>query len=266
LNLNDPIIGGIALDESNNLLYVTAGKSLYSVNTRDLITRIQNKDSAVKVSKLIQTGGDIWAAPLFANGRVFVASLDGNLYAVDPSDGKEVWRFSGNKGLVAKPELNSGTIYVGGFGSTLYAVDASSGDQKWSFKAESWVWSRPVVSGSRVYFGDFEGNVYAVDASNGNVVWRQELARGPIRAAMAVTGSTVVVATEEGWLTGISLDGASKLWEREVGTAINADLVVSGDTVLISPQGCVTPSGSEKIYYVSVEPAKGDLARASGVC
>ena len=45
LKLDDPIIGGIALDRSEQPLFVTSGKALYSHATRkDLITRIQNKD------------------------------------------------------------------------------------------------------------------------------------------------------------------------------------------------------------------------------
>jgi len=265
LNLDDPIIGGLALDESNNLLFVTAGKALYSINTRDLITRIQNKDASVKVSKLIETGGDLWSTPLFANGKVYVGSIDGNLYAIDPTSGNETWRFSAGKGIVSKPELSSGTIYVGGFGGRLFAVDASTGSEKWAFKAESWVWSRPVVANNRIYFGDFEGTLYAIDASGGEQVWRNDLGKGPIRSAVAVTSSTVVVATEDGWLVGLSADGKDKRWETKLSTPINADLVLSGDSVLIAPNGCVT-NNNEKTYYIGVNPSNGELTRASGVC
>ena len=265
LNLEEAIIGGIALDEANNLLFVTAGKALYSINTRDLITRIQNKDSSVKVSKLIETGGELWSSPLFANGKVYVGSLDGNLYAIDPTSGKEEWRFSTGKGIVSKPELKSGTLYVGGFGGRLYGVDASSGKEKWSFKASSWVWSRPVVSGSKLYFGDFEGNLYALDPSTGEQAWKLNLGHGSIRAAVAVTGSLVVVATEDGWLAGVSLDGAEKRWEKKIDTQINADLIASGDSILVAPEGCVS-ANNEKSYYVGINPSNGDLTRASGVC
>jgi outer membrane protein assembly factor BamB len=265
LNLDDPIIGGIALDESNNLLFVTAGKALYSINTKDLITRIQNKDANVKVSKLIETGGDLWSSPLFANGKVFVGSLDGNLYAIDPTSGREEWRFSTGKGIVSKPELNGGTLYVGGFGGRLYAVDASTGKEKWQFKAASWVWSRPVVSGGKLYFGDFEGNLYAIDQSTGEQSWKYDVGHGAIRSAVAVTSSAVVVATDGGWLAGVSLDGTDKRWETKISSSINADLVASGDSVFLAPDGC-SSNNNEKSYYVGVNPSNGELARASGVC
>jgi len=265
LSMGDKVIGGLALDESGNVLYVTAGNSLYSVNTRDLVTRIQNKDAAVKVSKLFSASGDLWTTPVLANGRTFVASLDGNLYAVDPTSGKEQWRYSSGAGLVARPEISSGTIYTGGLGGSLVAVDASDGKQKWVFKAASWVWSRPVISGGKVYIGDFDGNVYALDPSTGDEAWKFALGKGSIRGSVAVTSNAIVVATEDGWLAGISTDGSTKLWEKKIESPINADLVISGDSVLIAPERCVT-NNNEKSYYVSVNPSNGDLTRASGVC
>ena len=54
---------------------------------------------------------------------------------------------------------------------------------------------------------------------------------------MAVTSSTLVVATEDGWLVGLEPSTAQhKRWEKKIDTSINADLVVSGDTVLIAPK------------------------------
>jgi outer membrane protein assembly factor BamB len=266
LNLNAPIIGGIALDESKDVLYVTAGPALYSVSTTDLVTRIQNKDASVKLSKLIETGGDLWSVPLLANGKVYVNSLDGNVYAVDPTSGSQEWRFATGGGVVTRPEINSGTLYAGGFGGKLFALDAANGKEKWSFKATSWVWSRPVIAGGKLYIGDFEGNLFALDPSTGEESWRYSLGHGAIRSAVAVSGSTVVVASETGWITGLSADGKEKRWEASLGTQITADLVLSGDSVLIAPRGCVQNNNNEKLYYVSVNPSNGELARASGVC
>src|SRR5207237_6033620 len=129
----------------------------------------------------------------------------------------------------------------------------------------SWVWSRPVVANGSLYFGDFEGSLYALDPSTGEQAWSYDLGKGPIRSAVAVTSSTVVVATENGWIVGLSPDGKDKRWEKKIETSINADLIVSGDSVLIAPDGCVTID-KEKSYYVNLNPNNGDLTRASGVC
>ena len=83
---------------------------------------------------------------------------------------------------------------------------------------------------------------------------------------MKITGNTVVVATEDGWLVGLTADGKDKSWEKKIETSFNADLVVSGDTILLAPNGCVEID-KEKSYYVSVDPRDGKLtSAASGVC
>jgi hypothetical protein len=58
-----------------------------------------------------------------------------------------------------------------------------------------------------------------------------------------------------------------RVWERDVGSDILADLTTSGDEVLIAPQGCTTlPGGNVKTYYRAVEPETGTLRSAEGIC
>jgi outer membrane protein assembly factor BamB len=265
--LPEPIIGGVALDESSGQLFVSAGKNVYKLPTSQLDARFDNKDAKVEYAKLLETGADIWATPVIDNGKVFIASLDDYLYALDASTGKELWRFKAGGALSSTPILNNGLVLVGGFDNKLHALDASTGEEKWSATTDAWVWSKPFVNSGKAYFGDFDGNAYAVNLSDGSRVWGKQLDHGPIRGAPAVTSSAVVVATEEGWLVGLSPDGSSKLWERKIDSSINADLVVSGDNVLLAPAGCVAQENSQsKLYYISVDAKTGELTTADGVC
>jgi len=265
--LEDAIIGGVVLDEASGTLFVAAGRNLYAIRASDLVARIENEKASVGLNVVFKTGGDIWAAPLLDDGKLFVASLDGSLYAVDARSGSELWRFTASGGLVTTPVLAGDLLLVGGLDSRLHAIDLGGGDERWSFTAANWVWSRPLVDGGRVYFGDFDGNLYAVDVDRGQELWRLSLGKGPIRAAPALVDGRLIVATEEGWLFGVEPSG-QRSWLKEVpGASLNADLVASDDAVLIAPSGCSKPVGaSEKLYYASVDPQTGELRSASGVC
>lgn len=132
---------------------------------------------------------------------------------------------------------------------------------------DAWVWSKPTISSGKAYFGDFDGTVYAVDTSNGTKLWSKQLDHGSIRGAPAVTSDAIVVGTESGWLVGLAPDGSSKLWERNVESSLNADVVVSGSDVYIAPQGCVSQdNGKTKVYYITVDARSGQLTTADGVC
>src|SRR6202043_425711 len=61
------------------------------------------------------TGGMLIGSPAVTEGKIYVASTDGYLYAIDAETGALQWKFA---------------AYDGNF----YAVDASSGVLKWKFQ------------------------------------------------------------------------------------------------------------------------------------
>jgi outer membrane protein assembly factor BamB len=268
LKLGGPIIGGIALDEASDRLFVTSGESLYSVSISGMISRIEARDAFADPRVLFETGGEIWSAPVVQGNRVFFASLDGNLYAVNKSDGAEEWRYTGARSLVSTPVVAGGTLLVGGFDDRLHAVDMSTGNQRWAFEAENWIWSAPVVDGDRVYVGDFDGRVHALNLADGSTIWSADIADRPIVASPALTQGVLVVASQDGEIFGIDpATQATKWGPADVRTALSADLVAQGQNVYIAPSSCVTPPGeSTRTYYVSVDPLNGSLVSTSEVC
>jgi outer membrane protein assembly factor BamB len=268
LKLEGPVIGGLTYNEASDTLLVTSGPHLYSVSAADLERRIGDSGVAVNAVRLFTADDNIWGAPTLSGGNVLIASLDGSLYAVDASSGALQWTFTDDGAFASSPTIVDGNALVGGFGTELYAVDASTGRSEWSFKAGNWIWSRPAVVGNQVYVGDFEGNFYALDAASGTLAWTLTLDRGPIRASPVLSGGRLIVATTEGWIGAIEPASQSIAWQRDLGTSLNADLVVQGNEVLIAPGGCVSLPGTEnRIYYVSVDAQTGDLRQADNrVC
>jgi outer membrane protein assembly factor BamB len=272
--VNDSVIGGIALDPSSDVLYVTAGASVYSIRASELTARIGDAKADVTAARLFRAKREIWSVPVLAGGKLFVSSIDGNLYALDPRTGALSWRFDAGDALASTPlpadangDGQPDLILVGGFDSRLHALDMATGRERWSFQASNWVWGRPAVESDRVYFGDFDGNLYALNLSNGALAWSVGLNMGAIRAAPAVAGGLVVVATEDGWLVGVNPANQGLSWQKKIDAKLNADLVRDGSDVLIAPSRCVTPVGAtEKVYYVSVSAQTGELSTAEGVC
>jgi outer membrane protein assembly factor BamB len=261
------VIGGLVLDAAKDTLYATSGKRVFSLRASDLVKRISNRDTAVTTAVLFEAQDEIWSTPVLAGGKLIFASLDGNLYAVNPVSGEEVWHYGASNGLVTSPVVAGNRVLVSGFGSELIAVDVDSGNEAWTYKAGHWVWGRPVLSSSVAYFGAFDGKVYAVNLSNGEEAWVLNLDKGVIRGSPALVGNTLVVSTDKGWLVGIDTRSQAIVWQRDVGTALNGDLTVDGNDVWFAAKGCVTPEdGGDKVYYMKVNAQTGELGIASGVC
>lgn len=276
--LDGLVIGGLALDPETDTLYVTSGSRLYAIRASDLVARIDNRDAQVtavspapegeRPGVLFKTDGEIWGAPVLADGKLLLTSLDGGLYALDPETGAEIWHFDAGQGLVSTPVVEGDLVLVSGFGSTLYAVDLADGSERWSFKAKHWIWGDAAIDGEIAYAGDFDGIVHAIDLESGNEVWSLDLGHEAIRASPVLSDGTLVVGTDGNWLAGIDTASRSIAWQRNVGSKMNADLTLDDGEVLIAPRSCVTPEGGgSEVYYTKVDARTGDLSGIStGVC
>jgi outer membrane protein assembly factor BamB len=275
--LNGAVIGGIKLDTATDVLYITSDTRVYAIHASDLVARIDNRDAPVGAiapppegesnGVLFKAGDEIWGTPVLADGKLLITSLDGGLYALDPMTGAVIWHFEAKQGLVSRAIVTGDTVLVSGFGSTLYAVNLADGSQKWSFKASHWIWGDAAVEDGVAYVGDFDGIVHAIDLSSGAEDWSLDLKHDALRASPVVTNGTLVVSSDSDWLVGIDTATHAVVWQRDVGTKMNADMSVDGASVLIAPSGCVTPeAGGDKVYYTKVNPLNGDLTFASGVC
>jgi polyvinyl alcohol dehydrogenase (cytochrome) len=143
----------------------------------------------------IEVGGAVSSTPVIANGVVYAASYDGNLYAVNLATGESVWTYATG---AAVPEPNLGiplgvtgsaavdgtTVYVGDAAAVVHAIDAATGTSIWTTTVDDQpnasIWSSPVIWNGTLYIGvasvakeaGFRGSVIALDAATGEVVWQ----------------------------------------------------------------------------------------------
>ena len=82
------------------------------------------------------------------------------------------WKFHTGGMVIGSAAVTDGKVYVGSTDGNLYAVDAESGELQWKFEAKSRIASSPAVADGIVYFGAYDGNFYAVDAVNGQLKWK----------------------------------------------------------------------------------------------
>jgi polyvinyl alcohol dehydrogenase (cytochrome) len=142
------------------------------------------------------------AQPALAGGRLFVASENGEVHALDAKTGCIHWTYKAAAGVraalsVASYKGGGGSGYAVYFGderATVYAVDANTGRQIWIRKVDdhpaAGITGAPVVHAGRVYVPvqgineeaqggrggyaccTFRGSVSALDANTGTVLWK----------------------------------------------------------------------------------------------
>jgi eukaryotic-like serine/threonine-protein kinase len=132
----------------------------------------------------------IQSSPAVADGRVFVGSRDGFLYAVDAGSGRLLWRVDHRMSWVnTSPAVAGGLVFAGSSDERfVQAVDAKTGKERWHFPTERPVWSSPAVAGPLVYFGDGSGTVYAVERATGIERWRHKSGRRILSSPLPADG------------------------------------------------------------------------------
>jgi polyvinyl alcohol dehydrogenase (cytochrome) len=142
------------------------------------------------------------AQPSFVDGRLFVASENGEVHALDPATGCTIWSFAAASGVrtalsigpYSKADGSEGfAAFFGDMSANAYAVDANTGELIWMREIDAHpsaaITGPPAVYDGRVYVPTqglneegggvrnnypcctFRGRLAALDASTGELVW-----------------------------------------------------------------------------------------------
>ncbi len=162
-----------------------------------------------------RTGGAISSSPVVANGAVYVASTDGNLYALNATTGALLWSFPGG----GSPAVANGVAYVSS--GNLYALNANTGALLWTFPGPV---GSPTVANSVVYLG-CGFYVCAVNAATGALLWQYTNIEGI--SDLAVGNGYVYFGSEDpsNWDQGtfyvLDAGTGALVWSQVVGNSQN---------------------------------------------
>jgi hypothetical protein len=130
-----------------------------------------------------------------ANGVVYIASNDGELFALNASTGAKLWTFTSGDLIGSSPAVANGIVYVGS--TNTYALNATTGAKLWT--SNTGANSSPAVANGVVYVGAgsslglVPGTVDALNASTGATLWSYSVpsSTGPSGTFTSFSGITV---------------------------------------------------------------------------
>jgi outer membrane protein assembly factor BamB len=193
-----------------NIWKITADV-LFASNAKDQIFALRTSDGKLlwrfDGGSYALTGITVADGAVFAgtsanySGSVTPKTPDGYLYALRPSDGRELWRYPA-KGYVGNTFATSKAVYLGSGDGHVYALKISNGEEIWNRETGGDWQVGPVDAGSTVLVGAGNtatsdgsvststpgGHVYALRAGDGRQIWdfRTGSTPGPLAAADGV--------------------------------------------------------------------------------
>lgn len=157
---------------------------------------------------------------IIGEGKVFIGTLAGNLYALDVVTGKTLWTFQTEGPIGHSPCYHDGKVYVGadeGFDTgSVYCLNAADGKKLWRAKVDAGVYTSPLCDGRRVYFGDRAGVFHALKADNGSEDWTRQTGYMILQPpSLSRDGKTVVFGSEDMHIYALRAGDGKLLWKSD---------------------------------------------------
>jgi len=222
-------------------------------------------------------GGQIaqgWAGGVVSGDTLFVGSMEGQLVAMDITDGSFqgdpitliAQAQSGGFGCLptagstavavyGSPVINDDLIYVGGYDGK---VRAFLFEEEMLRSEPRWISRQGDIGGSiigglaiadgRVYFGASDGLIYALDAVDGHKLWEHQT-EGKVWSSPAVENSTIYIGSFDRKLYALNASDGSEKWVFETeGTIVSTPAIADGKVYI----------GSFDRHVYAIDAASGE--------
>jgi outer membrane protein assembly factor BamB len=196
------------------------------------------------------------------DGTVYVPSENGNLLALNSTNGAQKWVYSlnGQDALYSSPAIGvNGTIYFGGYDKNFYAINPD-GTKKWNVHFGDSIFASPVVGADgTIYCGCDDGKLYALEPANGSKKWTFTTGSYAITAAPAIAADGTIYigvgSAHNPKFYSISPAGATN-WSFTTGSRIRSSPALGTDGTIYF--GCdddrlyaLNPNGTKKWEFVA---------------
>ena len=181
-------------------------------------------ETKVPVKRLWSTriGGDaeflrVALRPVGDGNRIYAASINGNVVALDPENGKQVWRNKLDIGLSSGPGVGEGLVVVVATDGFVIALSADDGTERWRAYISGESLATPLVYDEWVVVQTVDNKLTALSIFDGTERWSLEQST----PALTMRGSTsplnvgqnVVTGFDNGRVMAINLESGDIEWD-----------------------------------------------------
>jgi outer membrane protein assembly factor BamB len=193
------------------------------------------------ISWTAEVPGRIDAPVAVADGRVYAVARDraegrAAVVALDAATGERAWAVvpQATSTLASAPSAGDGSVFVGAADRLVRSLASEDGTERWASLVLSFFtpFTALAVDDGAVYAADVTGGLYRLDVADGERRWGFQLNDGVIRSAPAVSGSTVLLGTNDGRLVAVDTDSGHLVWESEATPGLVGTIALGPDVVI----------------------------------
>ena len=149
--------------------------------------------------------------------RIYAASADGDVHALDPETGKRIWRTELKVELTAGPGVGDGSVAVMAADGFLVVLDADTGAERWRTDIDGESLALPLIEGNLIVIQTIDNRLRAVSALDGKPKWTIEQSTPALTlrgsASPLTVDGNIVAGFDNGRLVAIDAETGDVAWE-----------------------------------------------------
>lgn len=210
----------------------------------------------------------------YGEGKVIGVSGKGLAVALDAQTGVERWRQALNTPVRAAPRIDAGRVYIVTVDSQLFALDAASGAVLWSHRgvnegAGFLIEATPAALTDLVVAPYCSGEFHVLRADSGEEAWSDAVLSSQRQSASSVlagiggdpviAGGLLYVSGSSGVLSAFALESGRRVWDQQLASVTTPWLAGDSLYVLTTDAAIVALNRMDgRVRWVAQLPAYDD--------
>lgn len=174
------------------------------------------------------------SAPRQSGEHVYVGTANGKLYCLDAESGDLQWEFATGSWIRSRPLAIGSTVYIADLDGTLYAVEdmGSWAELNWASKLNAHGFTGDLVgNGNRILASGRDLILYSVSPGTGKVQWQHGINNGAwvdgeffsadgapgFMTTPTVVDNVMYVGGPDGFVNAVDADTGKEIWRTEIG-------------------------------------------------
>ena len=229
--------------------------------------------------------------PAVLGNLLVVGTLDGHVYGIDATTGKQLWSAEVDDEVISPPAIDAGVVYARTNSGNVYALDANTGARKWVYDQAnvpllSLRGNGPLLAAHGVVmFGSDDGNVVSLRSDTGAIQWKLPITKGLGRTdiqklndaddTLQLDGNILYATAYHGELTAIDAQQGQQVWTRAFSSYVGVgvaekDLVGVDDDSIVwafskDGGGDMWKQDALQYHWLTAPAIQGNYAVVGGV-
>ena len=146
------------------------------------------------------------------NETVIFGSNDGNIYCLNESEGKLIWKQDLNNKVISSPTVDEhdNSVYIGSDDGNMTCLDIRDGTIKWSHRAGDKIQSTAAIKDNLVAYGSNNGYLYVLNKFTGLEEFTYNpgtfLFNSAITSSPVINGNTLLFGDDSGHLYSLNIE------------------------------------------------------------